>query len=155
MLSFRCNTNSRQIFLTCAIWETILSVCACDLHITHMPTQNIPSQLPLQVSYSEERKQTIVRVREARNEEQQLCMGSAVSSSRAPRQGPTKNLAPPPTHPHLDGWGSIKVLGQGLCGRKNQCGWPGGILFILWDVYGLKLLSFCFKHQGFSFFALK
>lgn len=101
MLSFRCNTNSRQIFLTCAIWETILSVWACDLHITHMPTQNIPSQLPLQVSYSEERKQTIVRVREVRNEEQQLCMGSAVSSSRALRQGPTKNLAPHPLHPPI------------------------------------------------------
>ena len=105
MLSFRCNTNSRQIFLTCAIWETILSVWACDLHITHMPTQNIPSQLPLQVSYSEERKQTIVRVREVRNEEQQLCMGSAVSSSQALRQGPTKNLAPhPPTHPSAPWW---------------------------------------------------
>lgn len=34
------------------------------------------SQLPLQVSYSEERKQTIVRVREVRNEEQQLSMDS-------------------------------------------------------------------------------
>lgn len=106
MLSFRCNTNSRQILLTCAIWEMILSICACDLHITHMPTQNIPSQLPLQVSYSDERKQTIVRVREVRNEEQQLCMDSTVSSSWALRQGPTKNWAPPPhpTHPSPPRW---------------------------------------------------
>lgn len=108
--SFRYNTNSRQIFLTWTIWERILSVFACDLHITHVPTQNITSQLPLPVSYSKKRKQTIVRVREVRNEEQQLCLDSIICSSLALRQGPTKNLAPLPPSGDRD---SSRCSGKG------------------------------------------
>lgn len=103
--SFRYNTNLRQIFLTWTIgkglWVSVLSVFACYLHIIHMPTQNITSQLPLQVSYSKKRKQTIVRVREARNEEQQLCMDSTVCLSLALGQGPTRTWLSPPHPPTL------------------------------------------------------
>lgn len=136
----------------------ILGICACDLHITHMPTQNIPSQLPLQVSYSEERKQTIVRVREVRNEEQQLCMDSTVSSSRALRQRPTKNLAPPP-HPPIPttmAGASSRCSGRGAVWKTEPVWitrWYFGFsLRCLW----VKTLELLFQTSGvFFFFALK
>lgn len=57
----------------------ILSFFACDLHKNHMPTQSITSCVCS--SPTQERKQTTVRVREVRDEEQQLCVDSIVCFS--------------------------------------------------------------------------
>lgn len=153
MPSFRYNTDLRQIFLTWTIWEKILSVFACDLHITQMPTQNITSQLLLQVSYSEERKQIIVRMKEVRNEEQQLFMDSTVCLST--EAGPTKNLAPqPPPHPPTQFWwqGLLQVL-------RQRTAWNTEPVWVMWVTrwhfvlslrcLWIKTLCFCFKYQGF------
>lgn len=87
--TLRENTSSQSLCLEYSHCSFSKDDFTCDLHVTHMPTQSITSQLPLQVSYSEKRKQTIVRVREVRNE-QQLCMDPTISLSPVQRQGPSQ-----------------------------------------------------------------